>query len=267
MNKPVDAYVMFGTTKEFGGPNNTPLPWIEGDSEDSRHFYWCEIRDGGELRLRFEREAGEAGEAARPGPRCGAFEPVGLSKKVDWATTQLFQRCCTAHAAKLTDPVEESQRQTVWLDKVIVHICRPDPVLTKVTFLELTYTEVRITDFSISMSGGAVEPTEEVTFEFKDVTFSFYPVDPLTGLLAPKPERTLVLHNSKADVTDPDARHPLGRGGTSSVANGSGGGSAAGEGSTGGVQQPPSWNSSPVTSPGAANFPGSFPTSGVGTLD
>src|SRR6267154_1952973 len=101
---PTDVYVKFGESDGQSPLYNTPLPAIEGDSDDSKHHWWCELRDGG-----FQMEAPEHEENKDdPGSVGGGkseelptfFKPVTLRKRLDWASTQLFQLCCEAAEAQ-----------------------------------------------------------------------------------------------------------------------------------------------------------------------
>jgi hypothetical protein len=53
-----DAYIKFGEGSGTS-PYNTPLPDIEGDSTDEKHYWWCELRG-----YDFALEAGERDSSA-----------------------------------------------------------------------------------------------------------------------------------------------------------------------------------------------------------
>src|ERR1043165_4453332 len=98
-----DAYIKFG---EGSGesPYGTPLPDIEGDSTDASHYWWCELR-GYEFSLDAgERDSASEGDQQQEKPK-PSFKKVTITKRVDWASTQLFMKCCysaEAAARKLT---------------------------------------------------------------------------------------------------------------------------------------------------------------------
>src|SRR5436190_15651847 len=106
-----DVYVKFGECGDQGGPLNTPLPDIEGDSTDALHYWWCELRECG-FDMETPQQADEAdGQSDGQGsgnssstkhqPASG-FKTVKLRKRVDWASTQLFLKCCQAAMATTT---------------------------------------------------------------------------------------------------------------------------------------------------------------------
>src|SRR5882672_5105505 len=93
-----DVYVKFGETP---GAGSERLPWIEGDSDDAAHYWWCELKDCGfnlenpdEL-LDGEVKSGD-GDDNKATESKSWFQPVTLTKRVDWASTQLFMKCCEA---------------------------------------------------------------------------------------------------------------------------------------------------------------------------
>src|SRR2546427_7788998 len=98
----IDAYVKFGESKDLSPLFGTPLPLIEGDSDDSEHYWWCELRDCGFELEAPERDSTEKGESNDPKKPRPGFKPVRLKKRVDWGSTQLFIKCC--EAAQATSP-------------------------------------------------------------------------------------------------------------------------------------------------------------------
>jgi hypothetical protein len=57
-----DVYVKFGECDDKGGPLNTKLPDIEGDSTDALHYWWCELREA-----RFRVQNRQASQTCRLG--------------------------------------------------------------------------------------------------------------------------------------------------------------------------------------------------------
>src|SRR5690242_18568799 len=104
----IDAYVSFGKPRnedDTVGPHDTPRPFIDGDSTDADHYWWCELRDCG-FNLENPHPPVDEKNDDEKSPELPAshFEPVTLRKRVDWATTQLFQLCCQAAVAKAQKP-------------------------------------------------------------------------------------------------------------------------------------------------------------------
>lgn len=181
---PADAYVKFGES-DGKGPNGTPLPAIEGDSTDTWHYWWCELRS-----CNFDLEAAdwktEEEEEGQSDPNATAkFRKVTLKKRVDWASTQLFRECCD-QALALSKP--EAEQRDGWIDTVTVEVCRQtgdmvklgdEMVEEKLPFVTVMYHGVRVTHYSIEMSGP--EPSESITFEFQSLEFRYERTDPYTG--------------------------------------------------------------------------------------
>jgi len=174
-----DVYIKIGTTKETIGPRNTPRPMIDGDSTDALHYWWCEVRNCG-----FDLEAKDPEPAPTEGggnkeddkKRSKAkFQKVTLKKRVDWASTQLFLKCCE-QALALAKPKEEQEQG--WIDIVTIEVCRPAPG-DKLPFVIVEYHGVRLIRYSIDMSGP--EPSESITFEFQKLWFQHTRSDPYTG--------------------------------------------------------------------------------------
>src|SRR6266478_3647295 len=99
-----DVYVKFGQGTDVGGPLNTPLPDIEGDSTDEVHYWWCELRECGfDMETPQQEDSANAGSSGSDASssssndhnkRASGFKAVRLTKRVDWASTQLFMKCC-----------------------------------------------------------------------------------------------------------------------------------------------------------------------------
>src|ERR1043165_4821049 len=112
----IDAYVKFGEGTDTSPVYGTPLPEIEGDSDDTQHHWWCELRDCG-----FELENPEqdaAGEGADKDKK-PFFKQVRLKKRVDWGSTQLFIKCCEAAEATTKKTDEEKAKGVI--KQVTVH--------------------------------------------------------------------------------------------------------------------------------------------------
>src|SRR5690242_3889097 len=122
-----DIYIKFGETEELD-PNGKPWPEIEGDSSDSEHFWWTEVRDCSFSIKAAERPKQKEDEESPP-PDSGkesrpVLNHVSISKKVDWGSADLFRLCCQSpvdlKTNKGTDPKEDKGQ----LEKVIVEVCR-----------------------------------------------------------------------------------------------------------------------------------------------
>jgi type VI protein secretion system component Hcp len=183
-----DVYIKFGTTKETIGPRNTPRPKIEGDSTDELHYWWCEVRNCGfDLEAKDPEPAPESGGGGKEEDKeksKAKFKNVTLKKRVDWASTQLFLRCCD-QAMALSKSKEEQEQG--WLDIVTIEVCRPGPG-DKIPFVIVEYHGVRFIHYSVEMSGP--EPSESITFEFQKLSVQHTRVDPFTGNVAAKDAKT-----------------------------------------------------------------------------
>ena len=69
-----DAYIKFGEGSGTS-PYNTPLPDIEGDSTDEKHYWWSELRG-----YDFALEAGERDSSA-DGDKMGTRSPQPASEE------------------------------------------------------------------------------------------------------------------------------------------------------------------------------------------
>jgi len=77
-----DAFVRFGK-----GSDEKPM--IAGESTDSSHFSWCELKNCG-----FELKAVEEKDEFEHEHSKAVFNPVKLTKRIDRASAKLFTRCC-----------------------------------------------------------------------------------------------------------------------------------------------------------------------------
>jgi len=155
-----DAYVKFGEGSGTDGPKNTPLPLIEGDSTDATHYYWSELRDCNfGFASKDPEPEGADGDSKKPTKQ---LDQVTLTKKVDWASTQLFQKCCEAAKAKIAKSKEEQSKGRI--DQVTVEVCKTAGGV-KFPFLIIKYYGVRVVDYAVSMSGP--EPSETIKLEIE----------------------------------------------------------------------------------------------------
>ena len=269
---PTDVYIKFGTTKKVIGPLNTPRPLIEGDSTDAWHYWWCELRACG-----FDLDAKDPEpkpDPNKPPPKedkdksKAKFQKVTLTKRVDWASTQLFSKCCE-QALALAEPNKEDQAKT-WIDVVTVEVCRPAGG-EKIPFVIVEYHGVRITNYSINIS--AAEPSESITFEFQELAFQHTRTDPYTAAVAAKDPITKTGELANAGT----GQSGTAEGGGSAPAETPGptggpvavvGAAPAGAGATGSSSAGPT-PAGPATAVDAAvsaNFPGLWQGSGFGVL-
>jgi len=265
-----DVYVKFGSDPdpEYGGPLKTEIPDIEGDSNDAHHWWWCELRQCG-FNMDTPQQQDDAHQTDANQPVSG-FQPVTLSKRVDWASTQLFLKCCEAAMATTTKSTEEQGKGKI--NNVTVDVCRPAGG-EKVTCLRVIYYGVRITRYAISIS--QPEPAESITFEFDKLKFKYYQTDPATGEL---------INSDGIETEELENHHPQQTGSAAQAAGGNTGGSGSGAdgasssgGGTGGVSPTPALAGAGAggapASPGAApdptvnvNFPGLWQGTGFGLL-
>lgn len=170
-----DVYVKFGESKNRSPVYDTPLPMIEGDSDDAEHHWWCEVRDCGFDLENPGQEESEGSDSESKEPRSW-FKTVTIKKRVDWGSTQLFLKCCEA-AEAAANKSDDAQGKGL-IDQVTVHVCRPSGG-TKIPFLIVRYFNVQITHYEVEMSDP--EPAEEIRFEFEAVEFEYQRTDPYTG--------------------------------------------------------------------------------------
>ena len=196
-----DVYVKFGDDPH--DPEDYPL--IEGDCTDFTHFNWCELRscgfnltvpdhsklvnNGGGASSGGSGSGSSSSTSATPEKPKTKFDKVTLKKRVDWASTQLFLRCCEAGKRKIDKARATEQKQDPTINVVTVHICKSagfvkvvdgESRYQKFPFIVILYRGVVITDYKIDMS--SPEPEETVTIEFDSYEFEYQPTDPSTGL-------------------------------------------------------------------------------------
>src|SRR5437868_10288876 len=116
-----DGYVKFGKGTGTGGPLNTPLPLIEGDSTDATHYYWSELRDCNfGIAAADPAPDGDGDKKEKEAKK--QLDRVTLKKKVDWASTQLFLKCCEAGKAKIAKSQDDKGKGLI--DEVTVELCK-----------------------------------------------------------------------------------------------------------------------------------------------
>lgn len=263
-----DVYVKFGESPDTGGPLDTPLPDIEGDSTDANHYWWCELRDCGfdmETPQQSDEAADKSDKSDKNKPASG-FKAVTLRKRVDWASPQLFLKCCQAAMATTTKATKDQADGRI--GQVTVEVCRPAGG-EKIPCVTVIYYGVRVTRYAISMTGP--EPAENITFEFDKVKFKYLQTDPETGKVVNSAgEQTSELENHHPQVAT-GAGAPAGAGGSSSGAGSSGSEAPGGSGPS--PAPVPASPSGPPAAPGSApdptvnvNFPGLWQGTGFGLL-
>jgi type VI protein secretion system component Hcp len=182
---------------------------------------------------------------------------------VDWASTQLFEKCCEAGKAKIAKSKEERDVGTI--DKVTVEICKAAGE-KKFPFAIIEYSGVRITKFSINMNDP--EPTETIEFEYDKFEFKYQPTNSYTGLPEGAMKSTEKFEGRKeketgtAPGTDSGSSTGGGGGGGAVVTTTATGNSAA---TTGGSRSSATLTSA-VDANVSVNFPGAFPANGLGLL-
>jgi len=257
-----DAYVKFG---EIPGNN---LPLIEGDCTDEGHYWWCELRDA-DFDLKAPNRTPEGEGDSKEKKATGTFENVTIKKRVDWASAQLFVKCCEAGSAKIAKSKEDQDKGRI--NQVTVDICRSAGG-KKFPFVIIRYYGVRIVSFGIDMSGP--EPSETITFEIEDLDFEYQPTKPETGLEDGPTLKALHLTNHEPDPTSSHGSTSSADDGTPAAAPA---GAAAPGGGAGGATPASaaagaSGNGSPaplVTTTDAAvgaSFPGLWQGTGFGVL-
>jgi len=270
-----DAYIKFGESPDKS-PYNTPLPAIEGDSTDKGHYWWCELR-GYDFSLDAgERSSGSEGNQDQEKPK-PSFKKVTIKKRVDWASTQLFMKCCfaaEATARKLTGDQDQGR-----IDRVTIEICKQaaaadsegDRDDDKFPFITVRYFGVRIVDYAIDMS--KPEPDETITFVFEKLDVEYQPTDPHTGRkIDDKVSRAIGMQNyapAKAAAAKSSAASVAGAVTTASASTGAaaaaaGGGGGNGDGAS--ASNGSAGASSPTEAAVNANFPGLWGGNGFGIL-
>jgi type VI protein secretion system component Hcp len=278
-----DVYIKFGEGDLRGGPLKTPLPDIEGDSTDASHYWWCELRECG-FDMETPQQEDDQGSQTGATQAASTFHAVTLRKRVDWASTQLFLKCC--EAAMATDTKSTENQGQGRIDLVTVEVCRPvsggqrivlddgtTVEVNKIPCVTVYYYGVRIIKYAIAIS--SPEPAESITFEFDKVKVKYLQTDPSTGK---------AVNSTGVSTDEMENHHPpdAASGGDSTAASagtsgGGGSGSTGGDGA-GGVGSPapavtPAAAGAPPAAPGSppdptvnVNFPGLWQGTGFGVL-
>lgn len=261
-----DVYVKFGESDGKVEGTGTPLPAIEGDSSDVWHYWWCELRTCG-FNLEAKEWKSEKDKDSKDKEKeksTSQFKKVNLTKRVDWASTQLFMMCCDQAVALSTAKTDEEKKK-IWIDCVTVEVCRQTGAMVKlgdqvvqekIPFITVKYRDVRVTHYSVDMAGP--EPSESLTLEFQSLEYEFQRTDPFTGLRVAKDGivRTGKLANTTA-----------GQAGTVTAADAP---ATTGTGSTGGGGPASTPTPAQVTTAGVTPFSGSVSIDfgiGGGTMD
>jgi type VI protein secretion system component Hcp len=261
-----DAYIKFGEGSGTS-PYNTPLPDIEGDSTDEKHYWWCELRG-----YDFSLEAGERNSSAegdahaeKPKP---SFKKVTIKKRVDWASTQLFMKCCYAAAATTKKVVDDQDPGKI--DRITIDICKQSD--DKFPFIIVRYFGVRIVAYAIDMSGP--EPAETISFVFEKLELEYQRTDPFTGAKTGATSKALNMENyaPSQPATQSGTASVAGTATSSSASTGAAAaaGAAAGGGGAANGDGAPASNGSSAASPTeaavSANYPGLWGGNGFGIL-
>jgi type VI protein secretion system component Hcp len=281
---PNDVYVKFGDCEDYGGPLNTELPDIEGDSTDAIHYWWCELRECG-----FDMEAaqedstdGGDGDGGSSGGSGGSnsdkpastFKAVKLTKRVDWASTQLFLKCCQAAMATTTKTTDDDA--TGRINTVTVEVCRPISgeyfyrlkngslvASHKVPCATVKYSGVRIIRYELNIS--TPEPSEVITFEFDKMQYKYLQTDPATGeVVDDQGQETGWLDNHHPEAKD--SKEKTSTGGSTSGSSGSSGSGSSGNGQTATPASAPTVPGAAPEATVAVNFPGLWQGTGFGLL-
>src|SRR6266481_1291485 len=160
-----DAYIKFGESSNKS-PYGTLLPDIEGDSSDAGHYWWCELR-GYDFSLEAgERDSKAEGDKDKEKPK-PSFKKVTIKKRVDWASTQLFMKCCNAAQATARKLIGDQDLGLI--DRVTIEICKQAAVSgepskdvrdDRFPFITVRYYGVRIVSYAIDMQ--KPEPDETI---------------------------------------------------------------------------------------------------------
>jgi len=269
-----DAYIKFG---EGSGesPYGTPLPDIEGDSSDAGHYWWCELR-GYDFSLDAgERDSASEGDKTKEKPK-PSFKKVTITKRVDWASTQLFMKCC--YAAEATARKLTGDQDMGLIDRVTIDICKQaaeskegesDAKVDKFAFITVRYYGVRIVGYEIDMS--KPEPDETIEFVFQKLDVEYQPTDPLTGLKKSGVSRATGMQNytaAKPSTAQGGGTSGAGTAVTTTSTSAGGTGTAANNGASNGAPASNGSNgdASPTEAAVNANFPGLWSGNGFGIL-
>lgn len=270
-----DAYIKFG---EGAGesPYGTPLPLIEGDCSDETHYWWCELR-GYDFSLEAgERDSSSEGDNDKEKPK-PSFKKVTVKKRVDWASTQLFLRCCYAAEATARKLTGEQDRGLI--DRVTIEICKQAAPAgwvegkqseVKFPYVTVRYFGVRVVGYSVDISGP--EPSETISFVFEKLDVEYQPTDPLTGTkIDGAVSRAMGMKNYAPAQPGTAKKSAVSVAGATTTASGITGAAAAAAASGGGGADgdgAPAGNGAPSTTEDAlsANFPGLWTGTGFGIL-
>jgi type VI protein secretion system component Hcp len=270
-----DAYIKFGESSDKS-PYDTLLPAIEGDSTDFNHYWWCELRGYDFALDAGERDSASEGDKSKEKPK-PTFHKVTIKKRVDWASTQLFTKCCAAAQAtarKLTGDQDQGL-----IDRVTIEICKQaaeskkgpsDPKDDKFWFVTVRYFGVRIVGYTIDMS--RPEPDETITFVFEKLDVEYQQTDPRTGLrINGAVSRAIGMPNYTN--ANPQSAQSSGAGTSTTTSASTGAAAAAAAGAAGGADgngapanNGSSGNPSPTEAAVNANFPGLWGGNGFGIL-
>lgn len=259
-----DAYIKFGESGETS-PYGTPLPAIEGDSTDEGHYWWCELR-GYDFALEAgERDSGAEGDedAEKPKP---SFKKVTIKKRVDWASSQLFMKCCYAAAATTKKALDDQDPGKI--DRITIDICKQSD--DKFPFIVVRYFGVRIVAYAIDMSGP--EPAETISFVFEKLELEYQRTDPFTGSKVGATSKALNMENytPQKPAATPSGAGSVAGAVTTSASTGAAAAAAGGGGGGDGDGPPASNGSSGAATPTEAsvnaNFPGLWGGNGFGIL-
>jgi type VI protein secretion system component Hcp len=216
-----DVYIKFGVVDNdadlSGFPEGTELdrvPDIEGDSTDSNHWWWCELRECGfdltspqqtdnEAEDDASNQGSQTTKLANDGNDDGEedakkvpakFKPVTIKKRIDWASSQLFEQYVYAALKQIDKPIiTKGIPETGIIEQVTVEVCRPAGG-KKIAVAIADYYGVKITGFHFSIDGP--EPEETVTFEFDKVQYTYVQTSPYTGeVMDSKGKNTVELPN------------------------------------------------------------------------
>jgi len=260
-----DAYIKFGEGSGTS-PYGTPLPDIEGDSTDEGHYWWCELR-GYDFSLEAgERDSSAEGDKDKEKPK-PTFKKVTIKKRVDWASGQLFMKCCYAAAATTKKVIDEQDPGKI--DRITIDICKQSD--DKFPFIVVRYFGVRIVAYAIDMSGP--EPAETITFVFEKLELEYQRTNPFTGAKMGATSKALNMENyapAKSDGAQSGAASVAAATSSASTGAAAAAAGAGGGGGSGNGDGAPASNGSAAASPTeaavSANFPGLWGGNGFGIL-
>jgi type VI protein secretion system component Hcp len=260
-----DTFVCFGQdtdVRESEDDAHDYVPLIEGDCTDETHFNWCELRGTGfELTSTHQEKSGDDNSQEETDHD---LPPVTLKKRVDWASTQLFQKCCQAGKAEIARTKTEADIGTI--KDVVVEVCKIAGQ-DKFPYIVIEYKNVRVVSYGIEMSDP--EPVETIVFKYDAFRFGFQKTDPFTGLpVDGDVQWTTEIKSTKKshDATrTPSATQSAGPAATPTGASGAAASTAGGSGSAGNNGSPPGL-ATPIDAAVSANFPGLLGATGFGVL-